>query len=95
MDFSGIPIPTIKGLFEYKRQDINIDSTNIHENSAKLTSVGFTRKKFLIKCDGNGSFIFKKIQSTEDALRELSKLLKDEIITAEEFEKMKKDFANS
>jgi len=91
MDFSGIPIPTIKGLFEYKRQDININSTNIHENSAKLTSVGFTRKKFLIKCDGNGSFIFEKIQSNEDALRELSKLLKDEIITTEEFDNEKKN----
>jgi len=91
MDIPGIPLPTVKGEFQYKREDINLDSTNIHENSAKLTNVGFRRKKFLIKCDGNGSFVFNKIQSRTEELRELGKLLEDGFLTDEEFQKAKKD----
>jgi len=90
LDFP-FPIPTIKGIFGYKREDINVDSTNIPQNAAKVRAVGFRRKPFLIKCDGNGSFTFEKIQTKEDALKELKKLKDKKIITKKEFDKSKKE----
>jgi len=91
MDLTGLPIPTIKGIFSYKRKDINVDSTNIPQNSAKIRAVGFRRKPFLIKCDGNGGFTFEKLQTKEDQLKELKKLLDEELINKREYNKAKKD----
>jgi len=91
MDLSGVPIPTIKTEVGYNRKDINIDSTNIGENSAKIITTGIRRRKMLIKCDGNGSFICEKIQSKEDALKELADLLEKGHLTQEEFDHTKKD----
>ena len=79
MDPNFLPIPTIKGEFGYKRADINIDSTNIPQNSGKIVTTGIRREKYLVKCNGNGGFSFEKIQSKEDTLNELSKLKKKKI----------------
>ena len=53
--------------------------------------MGFRRKKYLVKCDGKGSFNFNKIQSIEEALNELSELRKKRIITEKEFSKAKEE----
>jgi len=60
-----------------------------------IRAVGFRRKPFLVKCNGNGGFSFEKIQSKEDALNELSKLKKKKLITKKEFDKAKKELLSN